>query len=85
MFLTIAAAAVMATGASAQMGPADPAAPAVGPAAGLEAAPPAEMAAPAPEAETLVKKDGKWWAGDREATKTEIAEYKKAKKAGKPS
>ena len=71
--------ALMATAAVAQtVTPAEPAAP-------MEAAPPAEAVAPvAPAADgMLVQKDGKWWNGDREATKTEIAAYKKAKKAGK--
>ncbi len=79
------AAAMMTTAAFAQtVTPADPAAPAA--MAPMEAAPAADAAAPvaAPADGMLVQKDGKWWNGDREATKTEIAAYKKAKKAGNP-
>lgn len=75
--------ALMATAAVAQtVTPAEPAVPA----APMEAAPPAEAVTPvAPVADgVLVQKDGKWWNGDREATKTEIAANKKAKKAGTP-
>ena len=56
--------------------------------------PPTENAAPAADAmapaapmateATLTERDGKWWNGDREATKAEIAEYKKAHKMAKP-
>lgn len=77
--------ALMATAAVAQTAmPTEPAAPAAA-MAPMEAAPPADAVAPAAAADAmLVQKDGKWWNGDREATKTEIAAYKKAKKAGNP-
>jgi hypothetical protein len=84
--MTIAAVAFMATAANAQtMTPADPA----NNPSSMTATPPADSAAPAPAPGAvtgeLVERNGKWWNGDREATKTEIAEYKKAKKAGRPS
>ena len=48
-------------------------------------APPADnIAPPADETTTLVERGGKWWNGDREATRDEIAEYKKAKKIPEP-
>ena len=48
------------------------------------AVPPADTAAPgaqaaeASAAPQLVQKNGKWWNGDRKATRTEIAQYKAA-------
>ena len=96
MILTIAAAAVMATAAGAQMtGPTDPSATGTGT---MQTMPPADATTPQPDMSTppaavatpsatpgsLVQRDGKWWNGDREATKAEIADYKKMKKAGKP-
>ena len=82
MLLTALAAVVMAGAAAAQtVTPTDPAAPV--PMDSMQAAPPADAAA-APGATTLVEKDGKWWNGEREATKDEIAAYKKAMKAGTP-
>ena len=50
-------------------------------------APAADTMAPAAPMATepkLTERDGKWWNGDREATKAEIAEYKKAHKMAKP-
>ncbi len=91
MLLTGLAVALMASAAVAQTTtPADPAAPAAMESAA--AAPAAEPAAPAaaseaaaPSATTLAQRDGKWWNGDRRATKPEIAAWKKAQKAGVPS
>jgi hypothetical protein len=74
------AAALMTTAALAQTPPADPmssnpaATPPATPAPPAETAPPVATASNAP---ALVQKDGKWWNGDRKATKEEIAEYKR--------
>ena len=90
MLLTGIAAALMATAATAQMSqPADPAAPpapmGATPPADATGAPPAGAAsAPAGETAMLTKRDGKWYSGDREATKEEVAEHKKSMKAGNP-
>lgn len=41
---------------------------------------PAPETTPAPAAvPNLIEKDGKWWNGDRVATKEEIAEYKRSR------
>ncbi len=77
------AGALMATAALAQTPPADPMTsnPATTPPA--TATPSAEVAPPATtetaNAPQLVQKDGKWWNGDRKATKAEIAEYQRSR------
>lgn len=82
MLLTGLALTMMAGVAMAQtVTPADPAQPA--PMDTMASPPPAE-APPASDATALVQRDGKWWNGDREATKDEIAAHKKTQKAGKP-
>jgi hypothetical protein len=87
IILAAAIAVTMTTGALAQtVVPAAPVTEAMTPA---PAATPAEPAAPAAEAATqvaaagptLVEKKGKWWNGDRRATKAEVAEYKQAQAA----
>ena len=90
IILAAAIAVTMTTGALAQtVVPATPATEAMTPAPAATPEPaapatPAESAAPAAEAATqvatagpaLVEKKGKWWNGDRRATKAEVAEYK---------
>ena len=85
IILAAAIAVTMTTGALAQtMGPANPATEAMAPAPAAapepaaaapaaEAAPAVEIAAAGP---ALVEKNGKWWNGDRRATKAEIADFK---------
>lgn len=86
----IAAAALISVAAVAQTAPSGSMTPATPPAPMEPATTPpaadAGMAAPATgEGAMLTERDGKWYNGDREATTTEIAAYKKAKKAGRPS
>ena len=89
MLLTGAAFAFLATAATAQtVTPMDnpaaaPAAPAMTPADPATPAAP-QTSAEAPAGTMLVERDGKWWNGDKPATKSEIAAYKKARKAGSP-
>ncbi|GGE11003.1 hypothetical protein GCM10011529_16700 [Polymorphobacter glacialis] len=85
IIMTIAAAALLATGAGAQVsGPAAPATESMQPAPPMDSTTPVDAAPAGAAIETLVQHDGKWWNGDRKATKAEISEYKKAKKAGSP-
>ncbi|MFZ4689014.1 MAG: hypothetical protein ACOYLS_07240 [Polymorphobacter sp.] len=84
MLLTGIAAALMATAATAQTPPADPMAPAAPTTTEAPAAPPAAEAQAAPDAPMLTEKDGKWWNGDRLASKSEVTAYKKSLRAGKP-
>lgn len=95
IILTLAAAAFASTAALAQMQPApaappaaamQPGTPAPAPAAPMEAqpAPMTNDMAPAPtttaSAEMMTERDGKWYMGDRPATKAEIKAYKKTVK-----
>ena len=81
-----------ATAAAQTIAPPSPSAPETPPVTQTPVAPPAEAPPPAPPAEAppaeaapsaqpdapaLVLKDGKWWKGDRRASKTEIAEYRR--------
>ena len=84
MLLTGIAAALMATAATAQTPPADPMAPAAPATTKTPAAPPVTTAPATPDAPMLTEKDGKWWNGDRLASKSEVTAYKKTLKAGKP-
>lgn len=74
------AAIFMATAALAQTAPP----PTTDPMNSPSALPPAEATTPpasgaeAPTGPQLTQKDGKWWNGDRKATRTEIAQYKAA-------
>ncbi len=80
------AATMLSTAALAQSTPPPPADPMAAPPASTMSSPPATPSAPltpaAPMATaetgpTLVQKNGKWWNGDRKATKAEIAEYQR--------
>lgn len=46
--------------------------------------PPANTSEMADTAPALVMKDGKWWNGDRRATKSEIAAFQAEKQKGSP-
>jgi hypothetical protein len=48
------------------------------PPAPVENAAPAVQPAPENETAMLTERDGKWWKGDREATREEIKAFKKA-------
>lgn len=59
------------------------------PPAGSMAAPTDRMSTPTGNTQAgtevmLTERDGKWWNGDREATKAEISAHKKAQKMAKP-
>ena len=77
--ITAIAGLLLAASAAAQtIAPPSPSAPETPPVTQTPVAPPAEAAPSAqPDAPALVLKDGKWWKGDRRASKAEIAEYRR--------
>ena len=77
--ITAIAGLLLAASAAAQtIAPPSPSAPDMPPVTQTPVAPPAEAAPSAqPDAPALVLKDGKWWKGDRRASKAEIAEYRR--------